>query len=136
MAPAKKVVSTVESSEDHSMQEQIAKMMAMVEASAQQAAAASRALEETQVELTAKITKLQQENQFLKEAQRKMQYDPCNPEIEGNEMDDEVLEEPKQKTPVARPMENPHHVEGVAHSEHRTPKSNEVKKEDLEDWKA
>ena len=49
MAPAKKVVSIVESLEDHSMQEQIAKMMAMVEASAQQAAAtaASRALEET-----------------------------------------------------------------------------------------
>ena len=59
MALAKKVVSTIESSEDQSMQEQIAKMKAMVEASAQQAMAASRALEETQVELTAKITKLQ-----------------------------------------------------------------------------
>ena len=47
MALAKKVVSTVESPEDQSMQEQIAKMMAMVEASAQQAATASRALEET-----------------------------------------------------------------------------------------
>ena len=58
MAPAKKVVSTVESSEDHSMQEQIAKMMAMVEASAQQAAAASRALEETRAELTANISEL------------------------------------------------------------------------------
>ena len=34
MAPTKKVVSIVESSEDHSMQEQIEKMMAMVEASA------------------------------------------------------------------------------------------------------
>ena len=68
MAPAKKVVSTVESSEDHSMQEQIAKMMAMVEASAQQAAGGSRALKETRVELTAKITELQRENQFLKDA--------------------------------------------------------------------
>ena len=41
-------------------------------------------------------------------------------------------------TLVARPMEIPHPVEeeaGVAHSEHRTPKRNEVKIEDLEDWK-
>ena len=53
----------------------------MVETSAQQAAAANRALEETRVELTAKIAELQQENQYLKYAQRKMQYDPCNPEI-------------------------------------------------------
>ena len=43
-------------------------MMAMVEASAQQAAAASRALEETRAELTAKILELKRENQFLKEA--------------------------------------------------------------------
>ena len=35
MALAKNVVSTVESSEDHSIQEQITKMMVMVEASAQ-----------------------------------------------------------------------------------------------------
>ena len=62
----------------------------------------------------------------------------CNtiPKIEENEIDENVLEQPKQKTPVARPVENPHHVEGVARSEHCTPKSNEVKKEDLEDWKA
>ena len=40
-----------------------------------------------------------------------MQYDPCNPEIEENEIDEEVLEQPKQKTLVARPMENPRHVE-------------------------
>ena len=40
MTSAKKVVLTVESSEDHSMQEEIAKMMSMVEASVQQAAAA------------------------------------------------------------------------------------------------
>ena len=40
-----------------------------------------------------------------------------------------------KKTPVARPVENPHNVDGVARSEHCTPKSNEVKKEDLEDWK-
>ena len=65
-----------------------------------------------------------------------MQYDPCNPKIEENEIDEEVLEQPKQNTPVARPMENPHHVEGVAHSEHCTPRSNEVTKEDLKDWKA
>ena len=70
MAPAKKVVSTVEKSEDHSIQVQIVKMMTMVEALAQQAAATSRALEETRAELTAKITKLQRENHFLKEAQR------------------------------------------------------------------
>ena len=68
MAPAKKVVSTVESSEDHSLQDQIAKMMAMVEAFAQQAAAANKALEETRAELTAKIAELQQENQYLKDA--------------------------------------------------------------------
>ena len=69
-----------------------------------------------------------------------MQYDPCNPEIEENEMEEEVhrleMEQLKQKTPVARPMEIPHHVEGVARSEHRTPRCNEVKREDLEDWKA
>ena len=41
------------------MQEHIAKMMAMVEASAQQAAAVSRALEETRADLTAKILELQ-----------------------------------------------------------------------------
>ena len=35
MAPSKKVVSTVESSEDHSFQEHLAKIMAMVEAPAQ-----------------------------------------------------------------------------------------------------
>ena len=50
-------------------------------------------------------------------------------------MDEEVLAQPKQKTPVARPRENPHHVERAARSEHCTPRSNEVKKEDLEDWK-
>ena len=42
-----------------------------------------------------------------------MQYDLCNPEIEKNELDDEVMEPPKQKTPVAKPVENPHHVEGM-----------------------
>ena len=65
-----------------------------------------------------------------------MQYDPCNLEIEENEIDDEVLGKLKQKTPVAMPVENLCHVEGVAHSKHCTPRSNEVKKEDLEDWKA
>ena len=59
IALAKKVVSVVESYEDHSMQEQIAKMMAMVETLAHQAAAANRALEETRAELTTKITELQ-----------------------------------------------------------------------------
>ena len=59
-----------------------------------------------------------------------MQYDPCNPEIEENEINKEVLEQSKQKTPVARSMENPHRVERVAHSEHYTSKSNEVKKEE------
>ena len=72
----------------------------------------------------------------MKDANRKMQYDPCNPEIEENKIDEEVLEQPKQKTLVARPVENPCHVEEVARSEHCTPKSNEVKKEDLENWKA
>ena len=42
-----------------------------------------------------------------------MQYDPCNPEIKENEMDDEVMEPPKQRTPVARPVENPHNMDGV-----------------------
>ena len=68
----------------------MAKMIAMVEASTQQAAAANWALEETWAELTTRITELQRKNQFLKETQRKMQYNPCNPEIEENEMDEEV----------------------------------------------
>ena len=51
-------------------------------------------------------------------------------------MDDEVIEHPKQRTPVARPVENPYNVDSTARSEHYTPKSNEVRKEDLEDWKA
>ena len=33
-------------------------------------------------------------------------------------------------------MGNPHHVEREARSEHHILKSNEVKKEELEDWKA
>ena len=40
------------------MHEQIAKMMAVVEASTQQAAAASRALEESRAELTVRIIEL------------------------------------------------------------------------------
>ena len=59
MAPSRKVVSTAESSEDHSLQEQIAKMMAMVETSAQQVIAANGALEEARAEFTAKIAELQ-----------------------------------------------------------------------------
>ena len=69
----------------------------------------------------------------MEESQKKMQYDLCNLEIEESEMDDEVMEPPKQKTPVVRPVENPHNVDGPAQSEHCTPKSNEVRKEDLED---
>ena len=92
----------------------MAKMMAMVEASAQQVVAANRALEEARAEFTTKIAELQQENQYLKEAQKKMQYDPCNPKIEENKMEDKVMETSKQKTPVARPVENPHNVDGVA----------------------
>ena len=84
MAPSRKVVSIAKSSEDHSLQEQIAKMMAMVEASAQQVVAANRALVEARAEFTTEVAKLQQENQYLKEAQRKMQYNPCNPDIEEN----------------------------------------------------
>ena len=59
MTPTKKVVPIVKSSEDHSIQEQIAKIMVMVKASAQQAAVASRAVQETRAKLTAKITELQ-----------------------------------------------------------------------------
>ena len=51
-------------------------------------------------------------------------------------MDDEVMEPPKHKTPVSRPVEDPHHVDGAVRSGHYTPKTSEVKKEDLEDWKA
>ena len=93
-------------------------------------------MEEARAKFTAKIAELQQENQYLKEAQKKMQYDPCNLEIEENELVDEVIEPPKQKTPVARPVENPYNVDRTTQSEHRTLKSNEVRKEDLEDWKA
>ena len=42
--------------------------------------------------------KLQQVNQFLKESQRTMQYDPCNPEIEENEMDEEVCRPEMEQT--------------------------------------
>ena len=51
-------------------------------------------------------------------------------------MDEEVLEQPKQKTLVARPVENPHRVEEMDRSEHCTSKRNEIKKEDFEEWKA
>ena len=114
----------------------------MMEASAQQAKAANLALEEmkeTQAKLTARINELQWENQFLNEMERKMQYDPCNPEIKENEVDEEVhrpeVEQPRQKTPLARLVEIPHPVERMAHSEHHMLKSNEVKLEDLEDQK-
>ena len=136
MAPSRKVVSTAESSEDHSLQEKIAKMMVMVETSTQQVIAINRVLEEARAEFTVKIAELQQENQYLKEAQKKMQYDPCNPEIKENEIDDEVMEPSKQKTSVARLVDSSHNVDGAARSKHCTPRSNEVKKKDLEDWKA
>ena len=106
-------------------------MMAMVEASA----ATSRALEKTRAELTAKISELQRENQFLKETHKRIQYDPYNPEIEENEIDNEVLEQPKQKTLMEKLVENPCHMEEAARSKHCTPRNNEVKREDLEDWK-
>ena len=71
-----------------------------------------------------------------------MQYDPCYPEIEEKEMYDEVrrpeMDQSRQKTPMAKPMEIPLLVDGeagMARFEHRTPKSNEVKLEDIEDWK-
>ena len=67
MAPSKKVVSIVESFEDHFLQEQIAKMMAIVEAFVQQATSENRALEEARAEFAAKIAKLQQEKQYLKD---------------------------------------------------------------------
>ena len=59
MAPSRKVVSTTKIYKDHSLQEQIAKMMAMVEAFAQQVVAANRALEEALAEFTMKIAELQ-----------------------------------------------------------------------------
>ena len=71
MAPSRKAVSTVESSEDHSLHEQIAEMMATVETSAQQVLAANKALEEARAEFTAKIAELQLENQYLKETHKK-----------------------------------------------------------------
>ena len=72
MTLSQKVVSAAESSEDHSLQEQIAKMMAMVEASSQPVLVANKALEEARAEFTLKITELQRENQYLKEVQKKM----------------------------------------------------------------
>ena len=59
MAPLRKVVSTTENAKDDSLQEQIAKMMAMVEASSQQVLAANKALEEARAEFTSKIVELQ-----------------------------------------------------------------------------
>ena len=58
MAPSRKVVSTAESSEDHSLQEQIAKMMAMVKASSQQVLVANKSLEEVRAKFTSKIAEL------------------------------------------------------------------------------
>ena len=55
MAPSRKVVSTAESSKDHSLQEQMAKMMAMMETSAQQVLTANRALEEARAEFASKL---------------------------------------------------------------------------------
>ena len=97
-------------------------MMAMVETSGQRVLEANRVLEEARAKFTAKIAELQQENKYLKETHKKMQYDPCNPEIEENELDDEIMEPPKRKTLVARPVENPHHVDGMARSKHCTSK--------------
>ena len=59
IAPSRKVVSTAESFEDHSLQEQMAKMMAMMETSAQQVLAANRTLEEARAEFASKIAELQ-----------------------------------------------------------------------------
>ena len=77
-------------------------------------------MKKAQAELTTRITELQQENQFLRETKKKMQYDPCNPKIEENEIYEEVYrpkaKQPRQKTPIARPMKIPHLVEGVARS--------------------
>ena len=39
----------------------------------------------------------------FKSYSRNLGYHTCNPEIEENEIDEEVLEQPKQKTPVVRP---------------------------------
>ena len=72
-------------------------MMAMVETSSQQVLAANKALEEARAEFNLKITELQQENQYLKEVHKKMQYDPCNPEIEEKEPDEEVMEPRNRK---------------------------------------
>ena len=72
MTPSRKVVSTAEIFEDHSLQDKIAKMMAMVETSAQQVLATNQALEKARAEFTTKIVEIQQENQYLKEAQKTM----------------------------------------------------------------
>ena len=58
MALAKKVVLTMENFEEHSIQEQVSRMMAMVEMSSQQAVAVNRELKDTRTELTTKIAKL------------------------------------------------------------------------------
>ena len=60
-------------------------MLAKVEISAKQVLAANRALDEARAEFATKILELQQESQYLKETQKKMQYNPCNLEIEENE---------------------------------------------------
>ena len=72
MTPSREVVSTAERSDDHSFKERIARMMAMVETSAKQVITENKASGEARAEFTAKITELQQENQYLKEAQKKM----------------------------------------------------------------
>ena len=106
MAPAKKVVLAIESSEEQSIQEQVANKMAMVEISTQQAEAAKKVLKETHTELTASIAKLQRENQCLREAHKGMHYDQCNPEMEENKMDEDgrEVEQLRQRTLVAHQL--------------------------------
>ena len=92
---------------------------------------------ETCAELNVKIANLQWENQILKEARRGIHNDPCNQEMEENEVEEEVnrreVEQPRQRTPMVRLVEIPRLVKEATWSENHSIRNNELKTEDLED---
>lgn len=94
-------------------------MMALVEVLGQQVIVANKALEEARAELNSKIMELRKENQVLREVQ-KGAYDPFNPEMEQNELNNKVnrqeVEQLKQKAPIQRMVEEAVSVRSNNHS--------------------
>lgn len=93
-------------STEQSFQDQVARMMALVEALAQQAAMANKVLEEARAEIEAKIEEPHKENQILKEI-HKPENDPFN--LEHKEMEDNIslqeVEQAKPKTLVQQKVD-------------------------------